>query len=309
MQRSSLYRALAVTATAVVGAHLIAGGTASTQPWAGSGSAEQFTLAADKSGHRWASAASATITPGVQTNTQGARQCTANYTFVDDAGNVYLGQAAHCAGTGIGNLSDPDGCTADSLPLGAEVTFNRGGLPMSPGEFVGTGHLVYSSWLAMRQNGEQDRNTCAYNDFALVKVAPEDVGKVNPSVPYWGGPVGINLTGTGIGDRVYGYGNSALRFGIAELCPRIGQSKANGLVAAGWTHALTVAMPGIPGDSGSAFLDRNGYALGTLSTLGIGLPIVNNIGDMSHELAYAQAHSGISGISLVLGTEPFDPNR
>ncbi|MFD0365376.1 hypothetical protein ACFQZZ_28405 [Nocardia sp. GCM10030253] len=313
MQRSTLYRALAVTVTAVVaatGAILIAGcGTASSQPWPGSGSAEQFTLAADKSGHRWASAASATVTPGVQTNTQGARQCTANYTFVDNAGNVYLGQAAHCAGTGIGNLIDPDGCIADSLPLGTAVTFNRGSLLTFPGEVVGTGHLVYSSWLAMQQNGEQDHNTCAYNDFALVKVAPEDIRKVNPSVPYWGGPVGLNTTGTGIGDRVYGYGNSGLRFGIAELSPRTGQSKADGLVTTGWTHALTVTMPGIPGDSGSAFLDRNGYALGTLSTLGIGLPIVNSIGDMSHELAYARAHSGISGLSLVLGTEPFDPNR
>ncbi|MFE7796904.1 hypothetical protein [Nocardia sp. NPDC057440] len=313
MQRSSLYRALAVTVTAVVaatGAHLIAGcGTASSEPWSGSGSAEQFTLTADKAGHRWASAASATVTPGVQTNTQGARQCTANYTFVDDAGNVYLGQAAHCAGTGIGNLKDPDGCTADSLPLGTAVTFNRGGLLTFPGEVVGTGRLVYSSWLAMRQNGEQDRNTCAYNDFALVKVAPEDIGKVNPTVPYWGGPVGINTTGTGTGDRVYGYGNSGLRFGIAELSPRTGQSKADAVVTAGWTHALNVTMPGIPGDSGSAFLDRNGHALGTLSTLGIGLPIVNNIGDISHELAYARAHSGISGLSLVLGTEPFNPNR
>ncbi|MEV5833596.1 hypothetical protein [Nocardia sp. NPDC052112] len=312
MQRSTLYRAFAVTVTAVVtaaSAHLITGyGTASAQPWPGSGSAEQVSLAADKSGHRWASAASATITPGVQTNTEGGRQCTANYTFVDNAGNVYLGQAAHCAGTGLGDLTDPDGCTADSLPLRTTVTFNRGGILMFPGEVVGTGQLVYSSWLAMQRDGERDHNTCAYNDFALVKVAPEDVGKVNPSVPYWGGPVGINTTGTDIGDDVYGYGNSGLRFGIAALSPRTGQSQADGLTTAGWTHALTAAMPGIPGDSGSAFLDRNGYALGTLSTLGIGLPIVNNIGDLSHELAYARAHSGISGLTLVLGTEPFDPN-
>ncbi|MGW4767373.1 hypothetical protein ACWEO2_04925 [Nocardia sp. NPDC004278] len=311
MQRSTLYRVLAVTVTAVVaatGAHLIAGyGTASAQP--GAGSADQFTLAADKSGHRWASAASATITPGVQANTQGARPCTANYTFVDNVGNVYLGQAAHCAGTGIGDLQDPNGCTADSLPLGTAVTFNRGGLLMLPGDVVGTGQLVYSSWLAMQRDGEQDHNTCAYNDFALVKVAAEDVDKVNPSVPYWGGPVGINTTGTGIGDHVYGYGNPSLQLGFAELSPRTGQSNADGLATAGWTHAVTAPIPGIPGDSGSAFLDRNGYALGTLSTVGISLPIVNNIGDLSHELAYARAHSGISGLSLVLGTEPFNPNR
>jgi hypothetical protein len=309
MQRSTLYRALAVPVTVVLaatGACLIAGcGIASSKPLPVS--AEQVTVAADKAGHPWAAAASATVTPGVQTNTMGARQCTANYVFVDDAGNVYVGQAAHCAGTG--EVNDPDGCTAGSLPLGTAVTFNRGGLPMFPGEVVGRGQLVYSSWLAMRQDGEHDRNTCAYNDFALVKVAPEDVGNVNPSVPHWGGPVDINTTGTGIGDRVYGYGNSGLRLGIAELSPQAGQSKADALATAGWTHVLTVPVPGMPGDSGSAFLDRNGCALGTLSSLGIALPIVNNIGDMSHELAYARAHSGISGLSLVLGTEPFNPNR
>jgi hypothetical protein len=76
MQRSTLYRALAVPVTlASTGADLIAGcGTASSQQWPGSGSAEQVTVAADKAGHPWAAAAAATVTPGVQTNTQGARQ-------------------------------------------------------------------------------------------------------------------------------------------------------------------------------------------------------------------------------------------
>ncbi len=48
----------------------------------------------------WAPAASAAITPGVQTNTDGSGQCTANFVFTDAAANVYIGQAAHCAGTG-----------------------------------------------------------------------------------------------------------------------------------------------------------------------------------------------------------------
>src|SRR5687767_4192855 len=48
----------------------------------------------------WAPAATADITPGVQTNTEGSGQCTANFVFTDAAGNVYLGQAAHCSGTG-----------------------------------------------------------------------------------------------------------------------------------------------------------------------------------------------------------------
>lgn len=72
---------------------------------------------------------------------------------------------------------------------------------------------------------------------------------------------------------------------------------------------MAAPTPGVPGDSGSAFLDRDGNALGTLSTLGLSLPIINNIGDISRELAYAWAHSGIAGLRLVLGTEPFTPNR
>ena len=40
--------------------------------------------------------------------------------------------------------------------------------------------------MAKRQG--DDANTCAYNDLALVKVAAADVTKVNPSIPFWGGP-------------------------------------------------------------------------------------------------------------------------
>ncbi|MET8757774.1 serine protease [Lentzea sp. NPDC004782] len=267
---------------------------------------EQLTVSADQAGRQWPAASAATIKPGVQTYTTGSGQCTANYVFVDETGNVYLGQAAHCASTGESN--ETNGCSAGSLPLETAVTFNRGGSPAASGTVVGTGQLAYSSWLTMHKRGEKDQNVCAYNDFALVKVTAKDYGKVNPSLPYWGGPNGINTTGANPGDRVYSYGNSSLRLGITELSPQTGQitqSQSTG----GWTHALAAPTPGVPGDSGSAFLDRGGNALGTLSTLGLSLPIINNIGDIGRELAYAQAHSGIPGLRLVLGTEPFTPNR
>ncbi|WP_433761463.1 hypothetical protein [Nocardia sp. CA-135398] len=264
-------------------------------------------VAADQAGHQWAPAASAAITPGMQTYTHGAVPCTANYVFVDDSGNVYIGQAAHCATTG--QVIDTNGCTAGSQPLGTPVSFNPNGSPMFGATTTATGQLAYSSWLTMRETGEQDRNTCAYNDFALVKLAPEDAVKVNPSLPHWGGPVGINTNGTNAGDHLYSYWNSILRGGIASLSPQVAESKIDDVAAGGWTHAFVATIPGIPGDSGSAFLDHDGYALGTLSTLAVSLPIVNNIGDISRELAYARAHSGISGLRLVLGTEPFTPNR
>ncbi|WP_433521226.1 hypothetical protein ACQPZ2_28210 [Nocardia pseudovaccinii] len=318
MQPFSIRRAFAIPASVALiatGAFLVAGcdsgsgddnaSPVSTQPSVGG--AAGMTVAADQAGHPWASATSAAIKPGVQTYTQGSGQCTANYVFVDDSGNVYLGQAAHCASTRESN--ETNGCSAASLPLGTPVTINRAGTPMSKGEVIATGELVYSSWLTMRAEGEKDRNTCAYNDFALVKLAPGDVAEVNPSLPYWGGPVDINTTGANTGDRVYSYGNSSLRGGLAGLSPQTGISRAADPADGGWSHALNSPTPGIPGDSGSAFLDRAGRALGTLSTLGFALPIVNNIGDINHELTYARTHSGIAGLVLVLGTEPFDPNR
>lgn len=254
----------------------------------------------------WAPAATAKITPGVQTNTAGSGQCTANFVLTDAAGSVYLGQAAHCSG--LGEATDTNGCDAGALPLGTRVTFNRQGSLLSAGTQVGAGTLAYSSWNTMQARGETDANTCAYNDFALVKVDAADVAHVNPSIPFWGGPVGINTTGTAAGDRVYSFGNSGLRFGVEQLSPKTGISLGQDAADGGWTHPLYTVTPGVPGDSGSAFLDADGAAVGTLSTLGLApLPLSNNIGDFAHELAYAQQHSGISGLQLALGTEPFSP--
>jgi hypothetical protein len=171
---------------------------------------------------------------------------------------------------------------------------------------VGGGTLVYSSWLAMQQAGTTDANTCAYNDLALVKVDPADVGKVNPSVPFWGGPTGVSTSGTAAGDAIYSYGNSSLRAGIAALSPKRGSSLGDD--GNGWSHTVYTVTPGIPGDSGSGFMDASGKALGVLSTVAIApLAGSNGVGDLAKELAFAQANSGIAGLALVPGTEPFNP--
>jgi hypothetical protein len=253
----------------------------------------------------WAPAASAPIHPGTMMYTDGA-QCTANFVYTDSAGNVYVGYAAHCAGKGA--ATDTDGCSTDSVPLGTRVTFTNDGNLASEGTPVGHGTLAYSSWITMHQLGTKDANTCAYNDLALVKLDPADVGKVNPSVPFWGGPNGIDTDGTKAGDRMYTYGNSSLRAGISALSPHTGVSLGDDPADGGWSHPLYTVTPGIPGDSGSGFLSENGKAVGVLSTLGLlPKPASNNIGDLAKELAFAQTHSGISGLQLTNGTEPFDP--
>lgn len=250
----------------------------------------------------WAPAETATITPGVQMYTEGA-QCTGNFVFTDSSGNVYVGYAAHCAGTG--GATETNGCDSGSLPLGTKVTFNRGGSLVSGGEQVGTGTLAYSSWRTMQRVGENNQNACAFNDFALVKVDDAFVGDVNPSVPFWGGPVGLDTNGTAAGDQVYSYGNSSLRGGIEVLSPKTGLSIGDD--GNGWSHNVYTVSPGIPGDSGSGFMDAEGKALGVLSTLQIA-PLVgsNGVGDLANEVSYANNH-GMSGLRLVPGTEPFSP--
>ena len=236
-------------------------------------------------------AASAAITPGVQTVTEGA-QCTANFIF-RDGGGTYVGQAAHCSGTGA--ATDTDGCDSGSLPIGTPVEVDGASRP---------GTLVYNSWITMQQNGERNADVCAYNDFALVKLDPADVGSVNPSVPGFGGPTGVAEPPSNAGATVFTYGNSSLRLGVTKLSPKQGvvvQEQGNG-----WSRDVYTATPGIPGDSGSGFLDGSGHAIGVLSTVQIApLAGSNGVGNLARELSYAQSH-GFAGLALVPGTAPFN---
>ncbi|HEX6486403.1 MAG TPA: hypothetical protein VF012_06805 [Nocardioidaceae bacterium] len=252
---------------------------------------------------RWAPAAKARIHPGVQMYTKGM-QCTGNFVFKDRKGRVYVGYAAHCAGTG--GATDTNGCAARSLPLGTRVRFAKGGSAVDGGTTVGHGRLAYSSWRTMRRLGTRDANTCDYNDFALVRVDKSDRGKVNPSVPFWGGPTGLDQDGTVEGETVHSFGSSSLRGGTTVLGPKQGVSL--GTLGRGWSHLVYAVTPGIPGDSGSAFLDGKGRAIGTLSTITLApLAGSNGVSDLRRELVFAQRHSGIPGLRLVRGTEEFAP--
>jgi hypothetical protein len=241
----------------------------------------------------WAPAASASIHPGVMTFTEGA-QCTANFVF-SDSSNVYIGQAAHCSGTGA--QTDTNGCTSASLPIGTPVDVNGASKP---------GTLIYNSWLTMQAGNESNPDTCQFNDLALVKLDSADVPNVNPSVPGFGGPTGVGGVG-GLGSTVYSYGNSELRGGVTKLSPKQGtvvQNEGNG-----WSHDVATVSPGIPGDSGSGFMNGSGQAIGVLSTLQIApLAGSNGVGDIGKEIAYMHANSSFSSTQLVPGTQPFNAN-
>ena len=237
----------------------------------------------------WAPAGQATVHPGVQTHTQGA-QCTSNFVYTDGS-SVYLGQAAHCSGTGA--QTDTNGCTSASLPIGTPVQVDGAARP---------GTLVYNSWLTMQGRGETDPDACQYNDLALIKLDPADVANVNPSVPGFGGPTGLG--GAADGETAYSYGNSSLRGGVTKLSPKQGivvQTDGNG-----WSRTVYTVTPGVPGDSGSGFLNSTGQAFGVLSTLQI-LPTAgsNGVGDLAKELDYMRANTSLSSAQLAPGTQPF----
>lgn len=255
-----------------------------------------------EAGPTWAPVATAKIRPGVQMYTGGA-QCTSNYVFTDAANNVYVGYAAHCAGKG--DSSDINGCTTPSQPLGTPVTFVTGGNFFSSGTTVGRGTLAYSSWVSMQKIKFKGELRCIWNDFALVRVSNADKGKVNPTVPFWGGPRTFGGAPLGPGAKIFTVGNSSLRNGTAKAkTSTIIQRTGGGL---GYDIK---GGAGIPGDSGSGYMDATGRAIGVLSTISIGLQVggvvTNTIGDIYHEILWARQYSGIKGLRLVPGTLPFN---
>src|SRR5918999_1572315 len=190
----------------------------------------------------WAPVGSATIQPGNETITDGA-QCTSNFVFHDAANNVYVGQAAHCSGTG--GATETNGCDSGSLPNGTPVEIENATQP---------GTMVYNSWIAMQQAGETNAAACDFNDFALVRVHPADAGSVNPTIPFWGGPTGMTASVADL-SKVLSYGNSSLRLGLDPLKPKEGVKVAT--EGGGWSHGVDTGTPGLPGHSGRAFIHRD----------------------------------------------------
>lgn len=254
-------------------------------------------LAADPD--RWADADEATIFPSTYTVTNGAG-CTSNFIFeqfreVNDrvVRDVFIGYAAHCAG--LGGSTDTNGCVAGSEPLGTEVAIDGASQP---------GTLAYSSWHTMIEVGEAtDSAACRFNDFALVKLHPDDHDSVNPSMPFFGGPHGIGGD-SALGDDLYTVGDSSLRLGISELGPKYEYS--TGMTGDGWIHRTYAVSPGIPGDSGSGHMQADGAAMGVTSTLGLlPFPGSNGIVDLAMALDYLDANTDLD-VQLADGTEAFD---
>jgi hypothetical protein len=221
-----------------------------------------------------------------------AGQCTSNFVFTS-GGKVFLGAAAHCAGRG--SETDTDGCQSGSYPLGTRIKIQGA---------RNFGRLAYSSWITMQHRHEHDENLCAYNDFALIELDDNDVSDTNPTVPHFGGPVGLRREGLAAGDPVYTYGNSDLRAGLSPLSPKQGVNLGD--QGNGRTHQVVTLSPGVPGDSGSGFMDSDGRAFGVLSTLSLTpLPGSNGVSDLAQALDYANRYGHVGNVKLATGDSDF----
>ena len=237
--------------------------------------------------------AAAAITPGVlmmsPVDDRVTSSCTAAFVFAgDDA--TYLGYAAHCAGAS--ESMGLSGCAEPTLRLGTDVTIigNDGS--------HATGRLAYTSWGTMQERGESDPLRCQFNDFALVELDPAAVARVDPTVPVFGGPTGLDTDGTVFGERVESYQPQNGGTGAK-------QGRSLGTSGGGLAHRVQTRPPGLPGDSGSGYLDGKGRAFGVLSTLFTDGTDSNGVTDLAHALDYANAYGGIGHVDLVPGTKPF----
>lgn len=245
--------------------------TASPQP-GGQGNPRDFGEANDNQ-----------IRPGVQVSSPNG-SCTSNFIYHDADGNLYIGAAAHCFSPDTN--SGVDACDATNAVPGSSVTIENASTP---------GQLFYSSWQAMKENGEAaGSGICQGNDFALVKIDPADIDNVHPSALVFGGPSAAFEGDADVGDEVFSYGQSSLHLGVGSLQSKQGQITAQS--ADGWTYSVQTDNPGLSGDSGSAVLHETGQALGVLVTVGVGFPgpVSNGVCNLELALAYANDYLGLN---------------
>jgi hypothetical protein len=236
----------------------------------------------------------AAIGPGVEIATpvgDGAELCTSNFVFTD-GGTVYLGTAAHCFGTADAG-SSVDGCSEPVMNEGIRV-----GIHGRDGR-VYEGTLAYDSWGAMQAKGETDPALCSENDLALVALSPEDVARTSPTIPGVGGPTALDTDGTKNGERVFSYQPNQIGVAPNKQGVSLGQPDP-------WTHVVATVPPGVPGDSGSGYVDAEGRAFGSLSSL-MAPTTSNGVADIAQALDYAARNGSVGDVSLVPGDQPFSP--
>ncbi|MEI2670316.1 MAG: hypothetical protein R2693_03070 [Nocardioidaceae bacterium] len=239
------------------------------------------------------------IHPGTQVVTP-FTVCTTNFVFTDDTGALYLGYTAHC-NPKEDNQTSLNGCLMNPAPLGDRADFVVDKSANDSGTVVGSGTIVYSSWLAMHGEGQTDQTLCNNNDFALIKVDESDRAKVDPTVPHWGGPNTTEASGfPGWFQLMYGYLNSQYRTGNDASKP----TTAMMFWPAPWNAFIYSFNFGIEHDSGAGYMDRSGRPVGTLTSLNFWPPLSNTLVSLKQSIDYARSH-GMPGLRIVKGEQAF----
>lgn len=136
-------------------------------------------------------AAATGIGPGSKlliTQPDGSFLCTANYVWTS-GGATYLGSAGHCFLPAAATATHGPG--ADYNPALTSVRVCVAGCYFG-GElgFVFTGTMVNLGPVAYAR--QVDGGVRVGNDFGVVQIPSALLGQVRPSMPVWGGPVGVD---------------------------------------------------------------------------------------------------------------------
>ena len=194
--------------------------------------------------------------------------CTGNFVWTDGT-TQYLGAAGHCF------LPNPDGGSTlnPAMVKGSDPYVDHveacvsgcafgGQTGAITGNFVNLGAVVYArQWAGNADDGQVG------NDFGLVEIPSSLAASVRPAVPVWGGPTaGTGSTSAGTPGCLYGNG-----VGLGETFVTKARSGVFGGTDAGAWYG---AIPGSPGDSGSAVvncLTTANTAAGIFTHLVVGL--------------------------------------
>ncbi|MEK6975128.1 MAG: S8 family serine peptidase [Candidatus Thermoplasmatota archaeon] len=225
-------------------------------------------------------------------NTNSVGICTANFVWKDQDGRLWLGAAGHCfmpeSVTNNNGAYDYArtkmfACLSE-CPLGglagAQAFFEwQAGAPL---DFVELGEVGYA-----RQNG-------VGQDFGIVAIPVALAGDIEPEMPVWGGPYGVDPNGF-VGDLDFLYGNGVAVAETVATKARVGVGDGDGGDKTSWT------MIGLSngGDSGSGVNSLSTWAENGDLPLGPQVPDARGI--LTH--GYADPVTGLlPSIPIVFGT-------
>jgi hypothetical protein len=178
----------------------------------------------------------------VTTNPVGFAWCSANFIFQNN-GTYGIGTAGHCAANdSLGAYPDVTAYVVPPLGQGTPGFYHIGQFVLSHNNDIG-------------------------DDFAMISIYPQYQSWVNPTMPVWGGPIGVYTSDSPTVVEHFGHGvvvgtGGTPRAGVAPI-----MTARNGTAFA-WYGV------GTPGDSGSGVKAVTGEAVGNFTHIVIldGIP-------------------------------------